>query len=162
MRRDLKGHQPNRRDAKALEVIETAHQPGEIADAVAVGIHKAADRQAVDDGVFVPEIVDHRFPGGRKCRHANAPATLSLPTCQRCPADQLLVCHGQRRADERAALLSYGVMSKLLALIALIFVLACCGGATTPCDDSDPRWPLRHLARPDPRRVTSRPRSAQS
>jgi hypothetical protein len=32
-------------------------------------------------------------------------------------------------------------MSKLLALIALIFVLACCGGATTPCDDSDPVGP---------------------
>jgi len=29
-------------------------------------------------------------------------------------------------------------MSKLLVLIALCFILAGCGGATTPCDDSDP------------------------
>jgi len=33
-------------------------------------------------------------------------------------------------------------MSKLLALVALIFVLAGCGGDTTgPCDDSDPIGP---------------------
>ncbi len=67
MRRDLKRHQPDRRDAEAVQVIEAAHQAGEIADAVAIGIHVGADRQAVDDRVLVPEIVDHsRFARGSK------------------------------------------------------------------------------------------------
>jgi hypothetical protein len=29
-------------------------------------------------------------------------------------------------------------MFKLLAFVALIFVLSGCGGATTPCNDADP------------------------
>ena len=59
LRRYLKRHQPDRRDSQPVQVIEPAHQPGEIADAVAVGIHEAADRQAIDDRVLVPEVVDH-------------------------------------------------------------------------------------------------------
>src|SRR5262249_32729424 len=34
----------------------------EVADAVAIGIHVGAHRQAVDDRIFVPEIVDHAWP----------------------------------------------------------------------------------------------------
>jgi hypothetical protein len=33
------------------------------------------------------------------------------------------------------------VMTKLFALIALVFVLAGCGGTTTPCSDADPVGP---------------------
>src|SRR4029079_18270876 len=58
-RRFLKGHQPNRGDAEAVEIIQTPHQALEIADAVAVGIHVGADGQAVDNGVLVPEVLDH-------------------------------------------------------------------------------------------------------
>jgi len=31
-----------------------------IADAVAVGVRERADVQAVEDGILVPEVVDHR------------------------------------------------------------------------------------------------------
>ena len=80
-RRDLKRHQPNGRDPEPLQVVEAAHQPGEIADAVAIGIHERADRQAIDDGVLVPEIVDHsRVPGGGGgVPVANESAGISLP-----------------------------------------------------------------------------------
>ena len=64
--RGLERHQPEGRDAEAVQVIQAAHQPLEVADAVAIGIHVGADRQAVDHRVLVPEIVDHgcpRFPG---------------------------------------------------------------------------------------------------
>ena len=42
-----------------MQVIQPAHQPLEIADAVAVGVHVGADGKAIDDRVLVPEIVDH-------------------------------------------------------------------------------------------------------
>ena len=57
--RRLERHQPDRRDAEALQVIEPSHQALEIADAVAVRIHESADGQAIDDRVLVPEVVDH-------------------------------------------------------------------------------------------------------
>ena len=55
----LKRHQPDGGHADALEIVEAIHQAAEIADAVAVGVHESGDRQAVNDGVFVPEVVDH-------------------------------------------------------------------------------------------------------
>ena len=48
-----------RGDAHALEVVEAAHEALEVSDAVAVGVHVGGDGEAVDDGVLVPEIVDH-------------------------------------------------------------------------------------------------------
>jgi hypothetical protein len=42
-----------------VQIIEAAHQPLKVADAVAVGIHIGADGEAIDDGVLVPEVVDH-------------------------------------------------------------------------------------------------------
>src|SRR5438477_546236 len=62
LRRHLKRHQPDRGDPQPVQIIETPHQPGEIADPVAIGIHIAADRQAVEDRVLVPEVVDHGGP----------------------------------------------------------------------------------------------------
>src|SRR4029450_5288223 len=60
--RGLERHQPDRRDAEAVQIVQPAHQPLEIADPVAIGIHVGADRQAIDDGILVPEIVDHGCP----------------------------------------------------------------------------------------------------
>ena len=57
--RGLERHQPDRGDAEAVQIIEPAQQALEIADAIAVGVHIGADGQAIDDGVLVPEIVDH-------------------------------------------------------------------------------------------------------
>ena len=57
--RRLKRHQPDRRHAEPVQIVEPPHQSLEIADAVAVGIHIGADGQAIDNGVLVPEIVDH-------------------------------------------------------------------------------------------------------
>jgi hypothetical protein len=61
--RGLERHQPDRRDAEPVQVIQAAHQPLEVADPVAVGIHIGTNRQAIDDGVLVPEVVDHGGEG---------------------------------------------------------------------------------------------------
>ena len=46
-------------DAEALEVVEPAAQPLEVADAVAVGVQERLDVEAVDDRVLVPEVAQH-------------------------------------------------------------------------------------------------------
>src|SRR5690606_20245133 len=56
----LEGCEPQAGDAQSVQVIEPAAQPFEVADAVAVRVHEGADVQAVDDGVLVPEVLDHR------------------------------------------------------------------------------------------------------
>src|SRR5437867_5615311 len=61
IRRRLKRLQPQTSHTEARQVIETTGQAFEVADAVAVRIHERADIEAVDDCVFVPEIVDHSF-----------------------------------------------------------------------------------------------------
>src|SRR3569833_2976688 len=58
-RRGLERHQPDRGDAEAVQIIEPAQEALEVADAVAVGVHIGADRQAIDHAVLVPEIVEH-------------------------------------------------------------------------------------------------------
>jgi hypothetical protein len=40
---DLERHQPDGRDAETMQVVETAHQTLEVADAVAIGIHVGRD-----------------------------------------------------------------------------------------------------------------------
>ena len=55
----LKRHQPDRRHAHSLQIVQPADQTLKIADAVAIGIHIGGDRQAIDDRVLVPEIIDH-------------------------------------------------------------------------------------------------------
>src|SRR5262245_54611294 len=59
MRRGLKRHQPNRGDAEAVEIVQAPCQSTEVADAVTVGVHVGADRQAIDDGILVPKVADH-------------------------------------------------------------------------------------------------------
>src|SRR5690242_19031782 len=58
--RGLERQQPDRVDAKAVDVIEPAQQALEIANTIAVGVHEGANREAIDDSILVPEIVDHR------------------------------------------------------------------------------------------------------
>src|SRR5207253_3883695 len=58
-RRSLKRHQPNRGHAQSMQIIEAAHQSSEITGPIAISVHVSTDRQAVDDRVLVPKIVDH-------------------------------------------------------------------------------------------------------
>ena len=58
-RRGLERHKPERGDTDALQIIEAAHQALEVSNAVAICIHISGNRQAVDDRVLIPEIVDH-------------------------------------------------------------------------------------------------------
>src|SRR6202030_3121818 len=53
----IKREEPERGDAKFLEVIELFDQPAKIADAVAVTVVKGFNMELVDDGVFVPKSV---------------------------------------------------------------------------------------------------------
>ena len=62
MRRGLERHQPNGCDAQAMEIVQASLQPAEVANAIAIGIHVGADRQAIDDGVLVPKVTDHAAP----------------------------------------------------------------------------------------------------
>ena len=57
--RGLERHQPDRGDAKSVQVVEPALQALEIADAVSIRIHEGADGQAINHAVLVPEVVDH-------------------------------------------------------------------------------------------------------
>ena len=63
MGRRLERHQPNGRDAEAVEIVQASRQTAEVANAIAIGIHVGADRQAIDDGVLVPKVTDHDGPG---------------------------------------------------------------------------------------------------
>ena len=77
-RRRLERHQPDRRDAEPVQVVEPPHQALEIADAVAVGVHVGADGQAIDDGVLVPEVVDHESSRARFSHtHTNVRSNLA-------------------------------------------------------------------------------------
>src|ERR1700712_2943303 len=55
----LKRHQPDRRNAEPVQIIETPRQAFEVADAIAIGIHVGPDRQTIKNAVLVPEVVDH-------------------------------------------------------------------------------------------------------
>jgi len=54
------GEQPETVHAEVLEVVETARQPEEITDAVAIPVLESAHVQLIEDGVLVPERVAHR------------------------------------------------------------------------------------------------------
>jgi hypothetical protein len=55
----LERHQPNRGYAETVQIVQTAHQALEVTDPITVGVHVGGDRQAIDHGIFVPEIFDH-------------------------------------------------------------------------------------------------------
>ena len=51
--------QPDAGDAEPGEIVEPARQADEVADAVAIAVDVLLDVQAIDDGVLVPEVVNH-------------------------------------------------------------------------------------------------------
>jgi hypothetical protein len=59
LRRWVERQQPQAGDAETREVGQLIRETDEIADAVAVRVDEGLDVQAIDDGVLVPEIVDH-------------------------------------------------------------------------------------------------------
>src|SRR3954453_5837046 len=80
MRRDLERHQPDGRDAEAVQIVQPPHQPFEIANAVAIGIHISANREAIDHRVFVPKVIDHQAAHSpMELSKRNALAAFSLP-----------------------------------------------------------------------------------
>ena len=58
--RGLKGKQPDGGYAETLQVIEAAEQALKIADAISVRIEVGCNREAIDDRIFVPQVIDHR------------------------------------------------------------------------------------------------------
>jgi hypothetical protein len=48
--------QPDAGHAQPLQVVEPAHQPFEVADAIAIGVLVLFDVETVDDRVLVPEV----------------------------------------------------------------------------------------------------------
>src|SRR5579871_5593272 len=48
-----------------MQIVQPAHQPLEVADAVAVGVHVGGDRQAINDRILVPEVLDHAISPNR-------------------------------------------------------------------------------------------------
>ena len=65
-RRRLEWHQPDRRYAKPMQIIQAAHEPLEVADPVASGVQVGGDRQAINDGILVPKIFDHAIAPSRQ------------------------------------------------------------------------------------------------
>jgi hypothetical protein len=57
--RRLERHQPECRRAEPVQIVEPAHQALKVTDPIRVGIHVGADREAIDDRVLVPEVLDH-------------------------------------------------------------------------------------------------------
>ena len=56
----MKWHEPDSGYAESMQIIEATHESREIADAIAVRVHVRIYRQAVDDRVLVPKIIDHK------------------------------------------------------------------------------------------------------
>jgi len=95
--RRLERHQPDGGDAETVQVVEPAHEPGEVAYPIAVGVHEGPDRQAIDDGVLVPEIVDRgRRAALVRLRGAAAPHSFHMVLQPHCG-------HGPGGASARSA-----------------------------------------------------------
>ena len=72
VRGHIKRLQPDARDAEPGQIVEAAHQPFEIAYAIAVGILVFLNVEAVDNRVLVPEVVDGHPRAGRATRMPSA------------------------------------------------------------------------------------------
>ena len=67
-RRDVPGGEPNRVDPEIGQVVESRTHAGQVADAVAVAVRKAADVDLVDDRATPPLVVaDEYIAGPRGC-----------------------------------------------------------------------------------------------
>ena len=58
-RRRIERHQPQRVDPELLTVIQPLHQPGKVADAIAIAVLERLDVHLVNDGVFEPKRIAH-------------------------------------------------------------------------------------------------------
>ena len=85
-RRRVEGQQPERVDAELGDVVELREQPGEVADAVVVGVEEGLHVQLVDDRVVVPERVVARMPPARR----GAVGRACLPAPSRRPASRAI------------------------------------------------------------------------
>ena len=99
-RRRLKRHQPDRADAKTVQIVKPAQQSLEIADAVSIGIHIGADGKTIEDAILVPEIVDHQTS-----LHADLRAAISRGAALS-STGQMAIGTSTRLSDERLGLRS--------------------------------------------------------
>jgi len=67
VRRGVERQQPQAGHAEPGQVGQPVGQTGEIADAVAVRVQERLDVEAVDDGVLVPEVVNHARGRSKLC-----------------------------------------------------------------------------------------------
>ena len=75
-RRRLERREPNGGDAQPLQIIEPAHRTAKVTDTIAISILKCIERQAVDDGVLVPQVRDHpSLPSSRRISPSSASST---------------------------------------------------------------------------------------
>ena len=116
-RRGIERQQPDRVDAKLDDVVELHHQPGEVADAVIVGVEERLDVHLVDDRVLVPERIVRRGdrdawlrgvhgapPGGATRQIANGRSAGSRRTCCSLPVQTARVAAHQILDIERAVI----------------------------------------------------------
>src|SRR5262245_26552851 len=61
IRTGLKRLQPDARCAQTRDVIEFPRQTLEVTNSVAIGVHVGSNVDTVNDGILVPEVVDHGF-----------------------------------------------------------------------------------------------------
>ena len=94
-RRGIERQQPDRVDAELGDVVELGDQPGEIADAVVVGVEERLDVQLVDDRVLVPE----RIVGGGR-RHASVVAVMHVHRAPRAGATRQ-IANGRSAGSSR-------------------------------------------------------------
>ena len=80
-RRRIKRQQPDRRDAKFLQIIQLLHEPAKVAHAVAITVAKCFNVQLIDDGVLEPKRID---------------GCIGIPLCH-----GLTLTHGTRSAIDR-------------------------------------------------------------
>src|SRR5262249_54984092 len=77
IRRRLKRLKPDAGDTESGEIVQTAGNTLEVADSVTVGIHKGPNVQTVDNGVLVPEIINHGSCSERKWKTGSSFALTS-------------------------------------------------------------------------------------
>ena len=78
-RRGIERQEPDGVDPQVSDVVELVDQPGEVADAVVVGVEEGLQVDLVDHGVLVPERVLDEGCGLARFRHVPVPFSPSLP-----------------------------------------------------------------------------------
>lgn len=52
-------HQPDRGDSHSVQVVQAVHQPAEVAATVTVCVREGGHREAIENRILIPEIVNH-------------------------------------------------------------------------------------------------------